>query len=771
MFRTQRTLMWASVLVMFEWTIVLGGEPLSGTCELTVQGDLAAEMVTGIDRFLTSEIAGSVARRDDFWKRDYSSVEAYRRSIEGHRPSLRRIIGVVDPRTSNPALEYISSPSSALSVACGDGYEVRAVRWRVMEGMEGEGLLLLPNQPASAGILALPDADWTPEMLVGLAPGVSPEAQFARRLAENGCMVLVPMLLDRTDTFSGSPHVRMVNQPHREFIYRMAYEVGRHVIGYEVQKVLAGIDVLLLMAEGRRMPVGIIGYGEGGLLALYSAALDTRIEATVVSGYFGAREGVWSEPIYRNVWSLLREFGDAELAGMVAPRMLIIGASQGPWVDGPPKAREGRSGAAPGRLAGTDIKSVEAEFQRAKVIYDRIGAINKLELTIGGTGQPGTEPTIASFLSALNGGAITRTIKPNGVPPTDSRKGYKPQGRLQRQFNQMIEFTQRLVRQSHFRREEFWSKADASSIEKWQTSCRFYRQYLWEEVIGRLPSPTMPANPRTRLILDQPRWRGYEVMLDVWPGVFAYGVLLVPKDLKAGERRPVVVCQHGLEGRPTDVVDPKIENCYHTFGAKLADRGFIVYAPQNPYIGEDRFRMIQRKANPLKLSLFSFIIGQHERTLEWLASLPFVDGGRMAFYGLSYGGKTAVRVPPILERYCLSICSGDFNEWIYKNTNMDHAMSYMFTGEWEMPEFDLGNTFNYAEMASLMVPRPFMVERGHDDGVALDEWVAWEYAKVRRLYDRLGIGDRTAIEFFNGVHQISGKGTFEFLEHHLRPGK
>jgi hypothetical protein len=71
-------------------------------------------------------------------------------------------------------------------------------------------------------------------------------------------------------------------------------------------------------------------------------------------------------------------------------------------------------------------------------------------------------------------------------------------------------------------------------------------------------------------------------------------------------------------------------------------------------------------------------------------------------------------------------------------------------------------------MAYLMAPRPFMVERGHRDGVSKDEWVAYEYAKVRRFYDELGIGDRTEIEFFNGVHEINGQGTFEFLHIHLK---
>ena len=50
-----------------------------------------------------------------------------------------------------------------------------------------------------------------------------------------------------------------------------------------------------------------------------------------------------------------------------------------------------------------------------------------------------------------------------------------------------------------------------------------------------------------------------------------------------------------------------------------------------------------------------------------------------------------------------------------------------------------------------------------------DEAVAYEFAKVNYLYDaKLGIGDRCAIEFFVGPHTINGKGTFAFLEKHLK---
>ena len=126
-----------------------------------------------------------------------------------------------------------------------------------------------------------------------------------------------------------------------------------------------------------------------------------------------------------------------------------------------------------------------------------------------------------------------------------------------------------------------------------------------------------------------------------------------------------------------------------------------------------------------------------------------------------------MRVPALVPRYCLSICSADFNEWVWKNTATNSSYSYVSTGEYEIFEFDLGNTYNYAEMAALIAPRPFMVERGHRDGVGPDTWVSYEYAKIRLLYADLKIPGRTTIEYFDGPHTIHGVGTFDFLHQHL----
>ncbi|MBS0263676.1 MAG: hypothetical protein JSS02_17165 [Planctomycetes bacterium] len=749
-------------------------DPLPGTKPLTIDQPLDVIMVDGIDRFALRELAASVEKRAALWKRDYSSPEAYETSVASNREHLLTILGIVDTRVPAQALELVATNVQPALIAHGPHFHVVTVRWQVLPGVTAEGLLLQPSGDPIARVVVLPDADWTPEMYAGLAAGVPEAAQLPRQLVEHGCQVLVPVLISRDDTYSGHPDVRYTNQPHREFIYRQAFEMGRTLIGYEVQKILAAVDQFTVMNETqqRKLPIAVAGVGEGGLLALYAAAVDPRIQGSLVSGYFQPREHLWQEPIYRNVWALLREFGDAELASLVAPRALVIEAAAAPEWAGPADPKPGRyGGAAPGKITTPALAVVRREFDRAAPHYAQLHAADRLTLVVSGdgTGPSGSTAAVQAFFQRLGLGEKPRLAD---KPLPDSRDKFDPLPRQKRQFDELVTFTQNLLRRSSLVRDKIWSKADRSSLAKWNETSGRYRDFVYDELIGRLPAPTMDPNVRTRPVLEEAKFIGYEVLIDVYPDVVAGGILLLPKDLKPSEKRPVVVCQHGLEGVPMDTIsrDDKRKGgfeYYSGFAAELADRGFITYAPQNPYRGQHRFRTLQRKSNPLKRSLFSYIIPQHQRTIDFLKQLPGVDPQRIAFYGLSYGGKTAVRVPPMLTDYCLSICSADFNEWVYKNTTVESFMSYVFTPEYEIFEWNMGHTANYAELSYLMTPRPFMVERGHDDGVSLDEFVAFEYAKVRRHYAKVGLGDKTEIEFFNGPHKIHGVATYDFLHRHL----
>jgi dienelactone hydrolase len=541
----------------------------------------------------------------------------------------------------------------------------------------------------------------------------------------------------------------------REFLYRSAYELGRHLIGYEVQKVLAGVD--WFKQEKANGKVGVMGWGEGGMLALYSAALDTRIEAALVSGYFGKREGLWREPMERNVWALLEQFGDAQVAWMAHPRALFLETAPGPeWAIS-------SKGAAPG-IISQPREPLEESLGLVRH-FPRLPPDCRMQF-VNSTGRALVgEWALGRLLDPMGGGFKPA---PMGVAPRAASDQRYLSDRQARQFSEIDRHNQELIAKSADVRRKFMAKLDLTSLEKFEASARPYREMFEKDVLGKFERELLPANARTRKAYDTEKFVGYEVVLDVFPDVIAFGVLLLPKDLKEGERRPVVVCQHGLEGRPKDTVEGD-NQYYHAFAAKLCERGFITFSPQNLYIFGDRFRTFSRKANPLGKTIWSIMVPQHRQILNWLKTLPNVDGKRMGFYGLSYGGKTAMRVPAVIEDYCLSICSGDFNEWVLKNASTSAPFSYMFTHEYEIYEWDLGSTFNYAEMAALIAPRPFMVERGHFDGVSSDEYVAFEFAKVRYLYQgKLGIGDRCEIEWFAGPHTIHGKGTFDFLHRHLK---
>ena len=402
--------------------------------------------------------------------------------------------------------------------------------------------------------------------------------------------------------------------------------MGRHIIGYEVQKVLALVDFFAADAAraGHKRPLGIMGYAEGGLIALDAAALDPRIDVATISGYFSHRERVWEEPIYRNVFSLFANLATPSWRRSLRRGPLIVEAARGPDVTGPPKPGPGVSGgAAPGKLTTPDVAAdVSSEIVRAGQLAGlpwKVAQIN----SAGGAGPPGSDEALKVFLDTLQPG---RQLAALGDAPHVAR-ATDPQ-RLKRQFDQLVDYTQHLLAEAEYTRRNFWGKADrqSRSPEKWRESTVAYRNHFYDQVIGRFDLAKLPPHVRTRKVYDQPAYTGYEVMMDVFPDVFAYGILLVPKGMKPGERRPVVVCQHGLEGRPQFVADPAVNNpAYNQYAVRLADAATSRTAPQNPYIFEDRFRTLQRKANPLGKTLFSIIVPQHEQAVDWLASLDFVD--------------------------------------------------------------------------------------------------------------------------------------------------
>lgn len=726
-----------------------------GTQPLQHEGDLASDMVEGLDRFLLNQIRQVYEQR-------LNPKPLTAESSAKLREQLRAALGIRDERAEFASPEVVIAFGEQGVIAENERLDIAAIRWPVLNdpspqgaglpSIQMEGLLLKPRGMIRAAVIVVPDAGQTPEDLSGIGDNLPEDQQTARHLAELGCAVVIPTTISR----DREKRLNRADLTHREYLHRTAFELGRTLAGYEIQGILGIVDWVTREFPG--LPCGITGYGEGGLESLYAAAVDERIDAAMVSGFFGPREGSWQEPIDRNFFGLLNFAGAAEAAALVMPRKLFINPQTGPEVS------FAGNGGAPAVLRSPAVDAVQSEFQRLQ----QLAGANSSSAILMDPAEQSASEIVRVFGRALTATDEAVPIQPLLKLQVNRKTEESAKHREQQLIRQIDRHTQSLLRESSFVRKEFMKELKTDSVEAYEQSVEDYRTIFRKSVIGEFSEELLPVAARSRKSWETTAWTGHEVVLDVFEDVFAYGVLLLPKDLKPGEQRPVVVCQHGLEGRPTDCFLHD-HQAYHDFAAKLCERGFITFCPQNPYIFNDRFRTLQRKAQPLGKTLFSLIVPQHQQIVNWLKTQPFVDPSRIAFYGLSYGGKSAMRIPALVTDYCLSICSADFNEWVLKNATTRHGFSYVWTGEYEIFEWDLGSTFNYAEMAALICPRPFMVERGHFDGVGEDDWVAYEYARVRHLYAaRLGLAEKTEIEWFVGPHTINGQGTYDFLHRHLK---
>ena len=256
----------------------------------TTEDERSRAMVAGIAQWLAALQPGPAQRRELF---DSFPGDRLGNS-QGLRNQLREMLGVVaSERAQTPhimaTVDALAGPEIVGRTAA---FTATAVRWPALTIggviLHGEGLFLRQRAgPASARVIVLPDADHSPELVSGCLEGSNPEDHYALRLAEAGYDVLVMSLIDRDDAFSGSDAAqatvggateatfaatsvhtqsaitcdvwvyfdRLVvetcdsytNQPHREWLHRPAFLMGRTVIGCEVQKVLAAVEVIIVM--------------------------------------------------------------------------------------------------------------------------------------------------------------------------------------------------------------------------------------------------------------------------------------------------------------------------------------------------------------------------------------------------------------------------------------------------------------------------------------------------------------------------------------------
>lgn len=673
-----------------------------------------------IKAFIDRKLEECAANRAQHWNSGFQTDE--------FREKLRFITGVVDSRVPYDAPLILATMEESALLAQTKTHNIYLISWPVFADFSGEGLLLEPKniqKPCTVSIY-IPHAGVSPEMLLGL----SDEAQST---ANNTFMDVCFSLPDKSErmiiltTVDRCAHKLPDSNSlitNREFIWRGAMVMGRGIIGYEIQEVMSLVDWI---KKDEAVKLRLEGQGDGGLLALYTAALDKRIDEAIVTDYFNPRDRMCEEPIDREVHGLLKYFSDAEIANLIAPRKLTVIDYKAPVL-----SLNSETGGAPGQLSTLDSAASQLEVKRA----EELAASNGIK---------------GKWISYKR---ITK--RPRNSTAMPARRLPDTQARMIRLVDGMDKHTQRLLFEAEYRRRKFWSKLDTSSPAAIAHTIEWYRQDFALSVIGEFTEPAADLNPHARLIDRNESYTVYEVELDVYFDLKVNGTLLIPADIKPGERRQAVICQHGLErSSKAHIRGWEVEEGDAVFFSEVCEAGYIVFAPQGIFALGDKFRFLQRQCHSLGKSMFSVMLAQYKQIVQWLNGLSFVAQGGIGMYGVSYGGATAMYLTPLIPAISWAICSANFNNWVNKlvNSHEKYKESYVHRNEYEIFEFNLGNTYNHGDMAKLIAPRPFLVERGHQDSVAQSETVGYEFAKVRFFYDHcLKMSEKTEILWFDGGH-------------------
>jgi cephalosporin-C deacetylase-like acetyl esterase len=156
---------------------------------------------------------------------------------------------------------------------------------------------------------------------------------YLRPLAEAGYVVfsIDPRGLGETAPSSSSAqrNYRGFSQDGEVGRFYDALRSGNTLVGLRTRDVLSAVEYLVSRQEVDRGRIAAAGHGLGGLLVSYAASLEERIQAAAVTGGLLSYAAILESGLYTHRFSafvpgVLRHFDIPEVAGLVAPRQLVL---------------------------------------------------------------------------------------------------------------------------------------------------------------------------------------------------------------------------------------------------------------------------------------------------------------------------------------------------------------------------------------------------------------------------------------------------------------
>lgn len=315
----------------------------------------------------------------------------------------------------------------------------------------------------------------------------------------------------------------------------------------------------------------------------------------------------------------------------------------------------------------------------------------------------------------------------------------------------------------------------ASAGRAWQRKARA----ALAERLGFLDTPKVALKPREIERVDRKKYVRHKIVIRTSAQSELPLYLLVPKNIRGKRPCVLVLAGHGygvkdIVGLWEDGSERYSPDGYHRdFACQLAERGFVVAAPEISCFGERQFRNLTFRANGLNgschnVATWAMMLGKSVaglrvmdgmRVIDFLQTQKFIDAGQIGVMGISGGGMHAFFSAAMDPRIKAAVISGYFCDWRHSILSIFHCTCNFVPGLLEVGEL--------SDLAGLIAPRPLLVEHGIRDDIFPIEHVKRAVSKARRAWKLLGDNETIATDYFEGRHRINGPAAYEFLAKHL----
>ncbi len=206
------------------------------------------------------------------------------------------------------------------------GYRRHRVVFDTEEAMSVPAYLLVPDDRSGPGsaVLAIHGHGPGKSRICGTEAEAEPGGDYGAELARRGHVVLAPDMRcfgERADWNPPDHYGCDTNLVHQVM-------AGWNPLTQNLWDLQRGLDVLAAHPLVEPARVGVAGFSYGGTLALFLAAIDTRVAAAVVSGYFSSwaesHKVPWNMCGSQVLFGMLGQMEHADLGALVAPRPLLI---------------------------------------------------------------------------------------------------------------------------------------------------------------------------------------------------------------------------------------------------------------------------------------------------------------------------------------------------------------------------------------------------------------------------------------------------------------